>query len=56
MFLPYVKNNLYIIYLNYTKAFKSQIYFLIIGKILLIKTPFINSEDLNNKLTQCRIC
>lgn len=56
MFLLYVKNNLYIMCLNYIKPFKPQIYFLIIGKILLIDTPFINSEDLNNKLTQCRIC
>lgn len=56
MFLLYVKNNLYIMYLNCTKSFKPQIYFLIIGKILLVETPFVNSEDLNDKLTQCRIC
>lgn len=56
MFLLYVKNILYIIRLNYTKPFTPQILFLIIGKILLIETPFVTSEDLNNKLTQCRIC
>ena len=56
MFLLYVKNNLYIMYLNYTISFKPKIYFLIIGKMLLVETPFVNSEDLNDKLTQCRIC
>jgi len=56
MFSLCVKNNLYIMYLNYTNPFKLQIYFLIIGKILLVNSPFANSEVLNDKLTQFRMC